>query len=173
MKSSRRAAWITIAVLAALTAPVRAARAEGEPRRAPRPAPVLDARSIVELTNASRRDAHLPPLAMDDRLMAAARAKLFDMIKGEYFAHVTPDGRKPWTFMRAAGYPYVMAAENLAKGYDSAVEVQDAWMQSQGHRANILNDGFTEMGVADANGVIVVLFGRSAPPPGALQKARR
>ena len=157
-----RRAWIAVAMLALLAAPARSAHADGEPGRPPRPAPILDARLIVDLTNASRRDARLPPLVMDERLMAAARAKLFDMIKGDYFDHVTPDGRKPWTFMHAAGYPYVTAAENLAKGFDSAIEVQEAWMHSQGHRANILNDRFTEMGVADANGIVVVMFGRPA-----------
>ena len=124
----------------------------------------LDARHIVALTNESRRLAGLPPVAVDARLTAAARAKLFDMLKQDYFAHRTPDGRQPWTFMQAAGYRFQMAAENLAKGYDNEPELQRAWMKSRGHRANILNPLFTEIGVADANGIVVVMFGRPAPP---------
>jgi len=125
----------------------------------------VDARRVVALTNESRRQAGLPPVTVDDRLMAAARAKLFDMLKQDYFDHRTPDGRQPWAFMQAAGYRFQAAAENLAKGYDDGPELQRAWMKSRGHRANILNPLFTEIGVADANGIVVVMFGRPAPPP--------
>jgi uncharacterized protein YkwD len=158
---SRRARWIVVIVVAvsALAAPLQAER------RGPAVSAVgLDARQILALTNESRRRAGLPPVAMDDRLVAAARAKLFDMLKQEYFAHRTPDGRQPWAFMQAAGYRFQMAAENLAKGYDNEPELQQAWMKSRGHRANILNPHFTEIGVADANGIVVVMFGRPAPP---------
>ncbi len=124
----------------------------------------LDVRHIVALTNESRRQAGLPPVTVDDRLEAAAKAKLFDMLKQDYFDHRTPDGRQPWSFMQAAGYRYQVAAENLAKGYDNEPELQQAWMKSRGHRANILNPLFTEIGVADANGIVVVMFGRPAPP---------
>jgi uncharacterized protein YkwD len=123
----------------------------------------LDLRHIVALTNESRHKAGLPPVVVEERLMAAARAKLFDMLKGDYFAHRTPDGRQPWAFLLAAGYRYQAAAENLAKGYESEPELQRAWMKSRGHRANILNPLFTEIGVADANGIVVVMFGRPAP----------
>ena len=124
----------------------------------------LDARHIVRLTNEARQKAGLPPVTIDEKLMAAAKAKLFDMLKQDYFAHRTPDGRQPWAFMQAAGYRFQMSAENLAKGYDTEPELQRAWMKSRGHRANILNPLFTEIGVADANGVVVVLFGRPATP---------
>jgi uncharacterized protein YkwD len=124
----------------------------------------LDTRQIVRLTNESRREAGLAPVTIDERLMAAARAKLFDMLKRDYFAHRAPDGRQPWAFMQAAGYRYQAAAENLAKGYDNEPELQRAWMKSHGHRANILDPRFTEIGVADANGIVVVMFGRPAPP---------
>ena len=155
MGMSRRAAWIVALVIAAtaVVAPLRAER---------RAAASLDAGQILVLTNESRRRAGVPPVAMDERLTAAARAKLFDMLKQDYFAHRTPDGRQPWAFMQAAGYRYQMAAENLAKGYDNEPELQQAWMKSRGHRANILNPQFTEIGVADANGIVVVMFGRPA-----------
>lgn len=157
----RLAAWIAALVVAAtaLAAPLHAERRAG--RRA---ATGLDARQILVLTNESRQRAGLPPVVMDERLMAAARAKLFDMLKDDYFAHRARDGRQPWAFMQAAGYRFQMAAENLAKGYDNEPELQQAWMKSRGHRANILNPHFTEIGVADANGIVVVMFGRPAPP---------
>ena len=154
------AAWIVALVVAAtaLAAPLHAER------RADRRATIgLDADQILALTNESRQRAGLRPVAMDERLTAAARAKLFDMLKQDYFAHRTPDGRQPWAFMQAAGYRFQMAAENLAKGYDNEPELQQAWMKSRGHRANILNPHFTEIGVADANGIVVVMFGRPAP----------
>jgi uncharacterized protein YkwD len=155
---SRTTTWIValVVAVAALVAPLRA-----EPRAERRAG--LDAGQILALTNESRRRAGLPPVAMDERLMRAARAKLFDMLKQDYFAHRTPDGRQPWAFMQAAGYRFQMAAENLAKGYDNEPEVQRAWMKSRGHRANILNPHFTEIGVADASGITVVMFGRPAP----------
>ena len=146
----------TALVLAAAVAFAAIARsAHGDP---------LDARHIVALTNASRRQAGLAPVTVDERLVAAAKAKLFDMLRRDYFAHDTPDGRQPWAFMQAAGYRFQAAAENLAKGYDNEPELQQAWMKSRGHRANILNPLFTEIGVADANGIVVVMFGRPAPP---------
>jgi uncharacterized protein YkwD len=153
-----RAAFVGRAVavvLAVCLAPAAAHVAQADP---------LDARHIVALTNESRRRAGLRPVVVDERLMAAARAKLFDMLKGDYFGHRTPDGRQPWTFMQAAGYRFQAAAENLAKGYDNEPELQRAWMKSRGHRANILNPLFTEIGVADANGIVVVMFARPAPP---------
>jgi uncharacterized protein YkwD len=151
-RAGRRAGRL---VLAAIVLALAAPAAHADP---------LDARHIVALTNESRRQAGLPPVTIDERLVAAARAKLFDMLKQDYFAHRTPDGRQPWAFMQAAGYRFQMAAENLAKGYDNEPELQQAWMKSRGHRANILNPLFTEIGVADANGIVVVMFGRPAPP---------
>jgi uncharacterized protein YkwD len=148
----RRVAGLLAGCLLAALAPA-AARADD----------TLDLRHIVALTNESRTKAGLPPVVVEERLMAAARAKLFDMLKQDYFAHDTPDGRKPWTFLQAAGYRYQAAAENLAKGYESEPELQRAWMRSRGHRANILNPLFTEIGVADANGIVVVMFGRPLP----------
>ena len=148
-----RARWLALA--AALLLAPGAGAAHADP---------LDPRHIIVLTNEARRQAGLRPVAVDERLMAAARAKLFDMLKQDYFGHRTPDGRQPWAFMQAAGYRFQMAAENLAKGYDSEPELQRAWMKSRGHRANILNPHFTEIGVADANGIVVVMFGRPAPP---------
>jgi uncharacterized protein YkwD len=157
---NRTAGWIVALVVA-----VGALDGSASPLRAERrSSATFDAGRVVALTNESRRQAGLRPVVVDERLTAAAKAKLFDMLKQDYFDHRTPDGRQPWAFMRAAGYRFQMAAENLAKGYVDEPELQQAWMRSRGHRANILNPHFTEIGVADANGIVVVMFGRPAVP---------
>lgn len=159
---------LAVALLAGVLAgavPLSGARpVASEPADARRPGDGLDPARIVALHNQSRREVGLPPLGMDEQLTAAARAKLFDMLKRDYFAHRSPDGRQPWTFMKAAGYRFRAAAENLAKGYDSETELQRDWMRSSGHRANILNPRFTQVGVADAQGIVVVMFGQPLTP---------
>jgi uncharacterized protein YkwD len=122
----------------------------------------LDPSAIVRLTNESRRQAKLEPLRVDDKLAAAARAKLADMLKRDYFAHRSPEGREPWSFVRAAGYRYSFVGENLARGYTSEADLQRGWMRSRRHRANILSRHYADIGVATRNGVAVVLFGKPA-----------
>jgi uncharacterized protein YkwD len=122
----------------------------------------LDPARVVELTNHSRAEARLAPLAVNGALMAAARAKLADMRRRGYFDHRTPDGRQPWWFMQAAGYRIRAAGENLAKGYRTETDLQRGWMKSKPHRRNILNRDFTEIGVAADAGLAVVMFGRPA-----------
>lgn len=124
----------------------------------------LDPSRVVELTNRSRAEARLAPLTVNAALTAAARAKLEDMVRRDYFEHRTPDGRQPWWFMQAAGYRLRAAGENLAKGYRTETELQRGWMKSKPHRRNILNRDFTEIGVAAGSGVAVVMFGRPADP---------
>ena len=134
----------------------------------------LDPSRVVELTNRSRAEARLAPLAVNPALTAAARAKLEDMLRRDYFEHRTPDGRQPWWFMQAAGYRLRAAGENLAKGYRTETELQHGWMKSRPHRSNILNREFTEIGVAVEAGVAVVMFGRPADTkdPGVLAPGR-
>jgi uncharacterized protein YkwD len=141
------AGLLAVCVLAAV-APVRA---DGDR---------LDPSRVVELTNQARAEARLAPLAVNPALTAAARAKLEDMLRRDYFEHRTPDGRQPWWFMQAAGYRLRMAGENLAKGYRTETDLQRGWMKSKPHRKNILNRDFTEIGVAAGSGVAVVMFGR-------------
>jgi uncharacterized protein YkwD len=93
---------------------------------------------VVELVNAARADAGCGPVHTDPRLDAAALAHSQDMIARDYFSHTTPDGISPWDRARAAGYD-VPTGENIALGQADAASVMDAWMTSEGHRANILN----------------------------------
>jgi uncharacterized protein YkwD len=134
----------------------------------------LDPSLVVALTNRSRAEARLAPLTVNAALTQAARAKLADMLRRDYFEHRTPDGRQPWWFMQAAGYRLRAAGENLAKGYRTELELQRGWMKSKPHRNNILSRDFTEIGVAVDAGVAVVMFGRpmDTEDPGVLVRRR-
>ncbi|MEV7187743.1 CAP domain-containing protein [Kitasatospora sp. NPDC093102] len=101
---------------------------------------------VLALVNEHRRRAGLGPLRTDDRLRASARAHSADMARRGYFDHTDPDGGNPPDRMRAAGYPDP-AAENLARGQRSPHEVVQAWMNSPGHRKNIMKPEVTTLGV--------------------------
>jgi uncharacterized protein YkwD len=138
----------------------REAAGRATPDREPIGRAVLAPDTIVALTNESRRRKHLDPLTVNRKLTAAANRKLDDMIQRAYFEHRSPDGRQPWDFMRAAGYSYRYAGENLAMGYHDAQAQQQGWMDSRHRRENILNEHYTEIGVAARNGYAVVMFAR-------------
>lgn len=102
---------------------------------------------VVKLTNAERTKAGLAPLQTDDKLMAAAREKSQDMQTKNYFSHTSPTFGSPFDRLKALGISYKSAGENIAQGQRSPQEVVQAWMDSPGHRANILNGSFTHIGV--------------------------
>lgn len=108
--------------------------------------------NIVALTNESRIAFGLRALKVNPLLSRAAQAKAEDMAQREYFAHNSPDGKRPWDFLRGAGYNYIMAGENLAVNFSAAESVSEAWMNSPAHKANILNKNFEEIGVGFALG---------------------
>jgi uncharacterized protein YkwD len=101
---------------------------------------------VVQLVNAERAKAGCRALTVDQRLVNSAQAHSTDMAVNDYFSHVSLDGRTFDQRIRAAGYPDP-GGENIAKGYRSADDVMRGWMGSSGHRANILNCGFTTIGV--------------------------
>jgi len=107
---------------------------------------------VVELTNAQRLKNSCKPLTVNAVLTSAAQAHSADMAKRNFFDHNNPDGKTPFARMTAAGYRYSMAAENIAAGYLAPRAVVDGWMNSEGHRKNILNCGLTEIGVGYAAG---------------------
>ncbi len=108
---------------------------------------------VIEETNRMRAEAGLAPLAYDPLLAEAAAAKVVDMFEGQYFDHVTPQGMGPDSFVKAAGYAYISVGENLALGnFGDEGGLVSAWMESQGHRDNILRSQFTEIGVAVGRG---------------------
>lgn len=104
-------------------------------------------RQVVELTNAERAKAGLKPLTMYAPLMAVAKAKSQDMANLGYFSHTSPTYGSPFDQMRAAGIQYRAAGENIAQGQRTPEQVVNAWMNSPGHRANILNANYTHIGV--------------------------
>uniref|UniRef100_UPI00406CA0B7 CAP domain-containing protein n=1 Tax=Ureibacillus sp. FSL W7-1570 TaxID=2954593 RepID=UPI00406CA0B7 len=104
-------------------------------------------RQVVELTNAERAKAGLKPLTMYNPLMAVAKAKSQDMANLGYFSHTSPTYGSPFDQMRAAGIQYRAAGENIAQGQRTPEQVVNAWMNSPGHRANILNANYTHIGV--------------------------
>lgn len=109
---------------------------------------------VVELTNQEREKQGLAPLKVDTELSKVAREKSKDMATNNYFSHNSPTYGSPFDMMKQFGISYRTAGENIAKGQRSPQEVVDAWMNSAGHRKNILNADFTHIGVgyvADGN----------------------
>ena len=109
------------------------------------------AEQIITLTNAARQKNDLPPLAFNDSLSQAAGAKAGDMFALDYWAHNSPTGNTPWSFITKAGYRYIFAGENLARDFSDASSVVDAWMNSPSHRSNLLDKNFKDIGVAVVN----------------------
>ncbi len=108
--------------------------------------------NIISLTNESRSQFSLSALSENASLDKAAQAKADDMLKKGYFSHNTPDGKTPWDFIQNSGYNYLMAGENLAVNFTESEAVEQAWMNSPGHKANILNKNFEEIGVGISQG---------------------
>lgn len=108
---------------------------------------------VLTLTNQERAKEGLKPLATDSALMDSARAKSSDMSNNNYFSHTSPTLGSPFDQMKAKGIQYKAAAENIAMGQRTAAEVVKGWMESPGHRANIMNGNFTHIGIGyDAQG---------------------
>ncbi|SBW18993.1 hypothetical protein FDG2_0913 [Candidatus Protofrankia californiensis] len=116
-------------------------------------AQVLDeASQVVALTNAERAKAGCGALTADPRLTTAAQTHSADMSAHNYFSHNSQDGRTPFQRMAKAGYEFSMAAENIAAGQRTPAEVVRGWMNSAGHRENILNCSLKQIGVGYAAG---------------------
>lgn len=119
------------------------------------PTSYLTVAGVIKDTNAQRQqNGDLPALKESPELRDAAQRKLKDMFDGQYFEHVNPQGQGPSYWVEQAGYEYITIGENLAEGNfkDDATLVQ-AWMDSPGHRANILNTRYKEIGVAVGKGM--------------------
>ena len=113
------------------------------------------ARRVADLTNQERLKAGLPPLKWNDSLANSASAYAQDMAARNYFAHNSPEGSTPVDRARAAGYPPygwggLYVGENLARGYGSPEGAMQGWMASEGHRQNLLNPKYREIGVGVA-----------------------
>jgi uncharacterized protein YkwD len=164
----------TFAVLGALlggavpTAP-HALLAEPAPAVSRPPVPQAISLAVLELTNAERTRAGLSPLQGNGRLVRAAQLHAEQMVVVRRMDHVLSGVQYPAPAdrLRAAGYDWRAYAENVAVGHRGAAEVVLAWMESPGHRANILNAKYTELGfgyAVDGNGrpYYAQVFGRPA-----------
>jgi uncharacterized protein YkwD len=129
--------------------------------------------AVVAEMNIHRAAAGLPPLRHDDRLLRAAESRMRDMEELAYWGHIAPDGRSPFDVIRPNGYEYRYAGENLAAGFETAEVLVQSWMESKGHRANILSPLYQDCGVSIIDGAttgrgtgrsVVVLFARPISP---------
>jgi hypothetical protein len=130
----------------------------------------LDSDIIWNLTNQQRLSNGVDPLMRNDLLDCAAQLKLEDMFRGQYFAHESPEGNGIEVSVERAGYQYILIGENLALGnFADEQNLVEGWMNSPGHRQNILNDSYREIGLATQVGemwgsetwLAVQIFGRA------------
>ena len=132
---------------------------------------------LLASTNVQRTNNGLSGLTLNSKLSQAAQAKANDMVARNYWSHNTPDGQEPWVFISNAGYDYLAAGENLAYGFATSEDTVTGWMNSPGHRANILNSNYQEVGFGMANSsnfvsngeqtIVVAMYGKpvAAPAP--------
>jgi len=102
---------------------------------------------VIRLVNDIRKQNGLSPLTANWELSRVARYKSQDMVDNRYFAHNSPTYGTPFEMMRAFGLSFRTAGENIAYGYATPQKVVDGWMNSSGHRANILNASYKQIGV--------------------------
>src|SRR3989344_958053 len=127
---------------------------------------------LLVLTNQKRLEVGLSPLTMNSQLEVAAQNKANDMLAKNYWSHIAPDGTTPWYFIKNSGYSYIYAGENLARGYNSANDVLNAWLASPTHRDNILSNKYQNIGFAVVTGnltgeetvLVVEMFGSTGAP---------
>lgn len=136
------------------------------------PSNEITAANVLRLMNDYRADEGLPALHSDARLDLAAADRMYDMEDQSYWSHQSPNGQSPFLWLYRRSYDYRAAGENLAYGFETARLLVQSWMESHGHRANILSSEYEDCGIAIIDGStlgpasgksIVVMFGKSAP----------
>lgn len=120
---------------------------------------LTNAEMVLALVNAARKEEGLNDLTLNDTLSKAAFLHSEDMNSNNYFAHEGLDGSVFWERTAAAGYTGSPRGENIAKGQQTPEAVHTAWMNSDGHRANILNSAITEMGLGRDENTWTQIFG--------------
>lgn len=120
------------------------------------PDPALQIQAVVDLVNEARAAEGLDPLTLDEDLTAFAMVRAAEL--EDSFSHTRPDGRKCFSILDDGNYPYWQAGENIASGYRSPESVTNGWLNSPGHRANIMNENFHRIGVGVAGSGWVQLF---------------
>lgn len=132
--------------------------------------------TLLEITNKQRSK----PLVLSQKLSNSAEAKCKDMVKNDYWDHNDKQGREPWYFMDQVDYSYEYAGENLAYGFRTESDTITGWMNSEGHRKNILDVNFTEVGFGTCVSgnyigqgkqyIVVQHFGKPGVKPSAVQQ---
>jgi len=133
----------------------------------------ISTQELLRFTNLKREESGLSPLTANYQLEEAASKKADDMFEKDYWAHDAPDGTTPWVFIKGAGYEYVYAGENLARGFVNSEDVVNAWMASPHHRENLLSENFNEVGFSVKTGklggedtfLVVQEFGNKTAKP--------
>jgi uncharacterized protein YkwD len=149
------------------TASARRTATAGSSSRAAASGNTAQEDQVTVLVNRERATAGCDPVRTDERLRSAARGHSQDMATNDYFSHTAPDGDTFVDRAAAAGYPRDQAGgENIAMGYGTPADVMDGWMDSEGHRANILNCDFKAIGVglardSDGTPYWTQVFGRT------------
>ncbi|MHA0858390.1 CAP domain-containing protein [Paenibacillus sp. CMAA1364] len=113
---------------------------------------------VLDLVNQERSKAGLSALSMNDQLANMALVKAQDMYDNNYFDHNSPTHGSPFDMMKEFGITYSYAGENIAKGQTTPAQVMKDWMNSTGHKANILSNNFTQIGVGYYNNAWVQEF---------------
>jgi hypothetical protein len=114
----------------------------------------IDPSKVIELTNAERQNAGLGTVTYNSALSQAASAKAADMFANNYWAHVSPQGTDPWSFVTSSGYQYQHAGENLARDFSNSRDIVTAWMASPTHKKNLLDPRYKDIGVAVLDGYL-------------------
>ncbi|MGE7921601.1 CAP domain-containing protein [Viridibacillus arvi] len=123
-----------------------------KPEPKPEPKPLTFSEQVVNLVNVERKKIGVEPLKIDKRLEKTATLKSEDMRNLQYLSHTSPTYGSPFDMMRNYGISYYYAGENIAAGQVTPEDVMNSWMNSSGHKANMLNSRFTHIGVGYANG---------------------
>lgn len=153
----KRALFVLILLCVAAAAP------------AAEPANEITAENVIRLMNEYRAKEGLAPLAFDERLGKAAGDRMQHMEDEGYWAHDSPEGMRPFVWVKVRAYDYALVGENLAAGFETARVLVESWMESPGHRANIMSGDFEDCGISIIEGStrgpatgksIVVLFGK-------------
>lgn len=135
---------------------------------------------LLKYSNEARVANGQSAVNLNESLSKAASMKAADMFSGQYWAHISPTGRDPWSFISDAGYSYLFAGENLARDFGDSKSVVNAWMASPSHKENLINSRYQDVGFAVVNGkyngyettLVVQMFGaKSVNAPTVEEKA--
>lgn len=138
----------------------------------------ISIQELLSFTNQKRDEVEVSKVQISEELSKAAAEKAKDMFQNNYWAHNSPAGKTPWVFIEGAGYNYMFAGENLARGFTESKDVVEAWMNSKSHRENMLSSNYQDVGFAIQTGklngeetmLVVEMFGSKTIPPVVAQK---